>query len=221
MVTTDTFHHAVWAASPAAESPEVREYAAFRLKNTVEIGHELGAEFAVYWPGSLGYQVQGAVEETQTLGWYADALNAACEHDIRVAHKTRPPYPQALPGGQAVRAAGRDPAAHLGRHAGFHRLGPADASGDGGSQPGIPARADVGRGSARGARPRFDRGQAVALRYQRRLPPQARRGYRRRPGQPVRLAERAGAAAQPRLQRARSTWTTNRLAPPAISASSR
>ena len=72
---------------PGAESPAVREYAAFRLKNTVEIGHELGAEFAVYWPGSLGYQVQGAVEETETLGWYADALNAACEHDIRVAHK--------------------------------------------------------------------------------------------------------------------------------------
>ena len=54
MVTTETFHHAVWAASPAAEAPEVREYAAYRVKNTVDIGHELGAQFAVYWPGSLG-----------------------------------------------------------------------------------------------------------------------------------------------------------------------
>ena len=27
MVTTETFHHAVWAGSPAAESPQVREYA--------------------------------------------------------------------------------------------------------------------------------------------------------------------------------------------------
>jgi xylose isomerase len=71
MVTTETFHHPVWAASPAAEAPEVREYAKFRVKNTVRIGHELGADFAVYWPGSLGYYVQGAIEETETLRWYA------------------------------------------------------------------------------------------------------------------------------------------------------
>ncbi|HTS25753.1 MAG TPA: TIM barrel protein [Bryobacteraceae bacterium] len=87
MVTTETFYHAVWAASPAAESPGVREYANFRVQNTVEIGHELGANFAVYWPGSLGYYVQGAVEETQTLRWYADAINAACERDIEVAQR--------------------------------------------------------------------------------------------------------------------------------------
>jgi len=87
MVTTETFYHAVWAASPAAEAPEVREYAAFRVKNTVDIGHELGASFAVYWPGSLGYYVQGAIDETQTLRWYADSLNAACERDIEVAKK--------------------------------------------------------------------------------------------------------------------------------------
>src|SRR4051812_29370458 len=91
MVTTETFHHAVWAASPAAEAPEVREYANFRVRNTVDIGHELGASFAVYWPGSLGYYVQGAIEETQTLRWYADALNAACDRDIEVARqKGRP-----------------------------------------------------------------------------------------------------------------------------------
>jgi xylose isomerase len=87
MVTTETFYHAVWAASPAAESPQVREYAAFRVSNTVDVGHELGAKFAVYWPGSLGYYVQGAVEETQTLRWYAEALNAACARDIEVAAK--------------------------------------------------------------------------------------------------------------------------------------
>jgi xylose isomerase len=91
MVTTETFYHAVWAGSPAAESPEVRQYAAYRVRNTVDIGHELGAKFAVYWPGSLGYFVQGAVEETQTLRWYADAMNAACERDIEVAkQKGRP-----------------------------------------------------------------------------------------------------------------------------------
>lgn len=87
MVTTETFHHAVWAASPAAEAPEVRAYAAWRLANTVKIGHELGAKFAVYWPGSLGYYVQGAVEETETLKWYAEGLNAACEADIELAAK--------------------------------------------------------------------------------------------------------------------------------------
>src|SRR3569833_3263598 len=60
MVTTETFHHAVWAAGPAAESPDVRAYAQRRLENTVAIGHELGAQFCVYWPGSLGKYVQGA-----------------------------------------------------------------------------------------------------------------------------------------------------------------
>ena len=91
MVTTETFFHAVWAASPAAESPQVREYAAFRVCNTVDMGHELGAKFAVYWPGSLGYYTQGAVEETETLRWYAAALNAACERDIEVAKKKKRP----------------------------------------------------------------------------------------------------------------------------------
>jgi xylose isomerase len=91
MVTTETFHHAVWAASPAAEAPEVRAYGAERLKNTVHIGHELGASFAVYWPGSLGYQVQGAIEETETLKWYAEGLNAACEADIELAKKYNRP----------------------------------------------------------------------------------------------------------------------------------
>lgn len=91
MVTTDTFHHAVFASSPASESPSVREYAKSRLTNTVDIGHELGASYAVYWPGSLGYYVAGAVEETETLRWYADGLNAACERDIAVAkQKNRP-----------------------------------------------------------------------------------------------------------------------------------
>jgi xylose isomerase len=87
MVTTETFHHPVWAASAAAESPEVRQYAARRLANTVAIGHELGAQFCVYWPGSLGYYTQGAVEETQTLKWFAEGLNAACEADIDLAKK--------------------------------------------------------------------------------------------------------------------------------------
>ncbi len=91
MVTTETFHHAVWAAGPAAENVAVRNYAASRLRNTVRLGHTLGAKFAVYWPGSLGYFVQGAVEETQTLKWYAEGLNAACEEDIKAAkEKGRP-----------------------------------------------------------------------------------------------------------------------------------
>lgn len=87
MVTTETFYHAVFAAGPAPEAPEVREYAAFRVRNTVDIGHELGAHYAVYWPGSLGYFTQGSIDEIQTLGWYAAALNAACERDIEVAKR--------------------------------------------------------------------------------------------------------------------------------------
>jgi xylose isomerase len=87
MVTTETFFHEVFAAGPAAEAPEVREYTKFRVRNTVDIGHELGALYAVYWPGSLGYFVQGAVDEMQTLRWYAESLNAACDRDIEVAKK--------------------------------------------------------------------------------------------------------------------------------------
>jgi xylose isomerase len=91
MVTTETFFHAVFAAGPAAEAPEIREYAAFRVRNTVDIGHELEAQFAVYWPGSLGYYTQGAIDETDSLRWYADALNAACERDIEVARRKKRP----------------------------------------------------------------------------------------------------------------------------------
>jgi xylose isomerase len=97
MVTAETFHHAVWAAGPAAESPDVRQYAKFRVENTVDIGHELGAGFVVYWPGSLGYYVQGAIDETESLRWYAQALNAACDRDLAVAKKKgRPPMKHCL-----------------------------------------------------------------------------------------------------------------------------
>jgi xylose isomerase len=97
MVTAETFHHPVWAGGPAAEAPELREYAKVRVKNTVDLGHELGASFAVYWPGTLGYYVQGAIDEVATLRWYADAINAACEHDIAAAaKKSRPPLKHCL-----------------------------------------------------------------------------------------------------------------------------
>jgi xylose isomerase len=91
MVTTETFHHPVFANSGAAEQPAIREYATRRVRNTVKIGHELGAQFAVYWPGTLGYMVQGAVDETEMLRWYADGINAACDADIEIARqKGRP-----------------------------------------------------------------------------------------------------------------------------------
>jgi len=89
MVTCETFYHPVWAASPAAESPEIRAYGAARVKNTVRIGHELGAQFLVYWPGTLGYLLQGAIDEVQTLKWYAEAINAACEEDIAAAARAK------------------------------------------------------------------------------------------------------------------------------------
>ena len=88
MVTAETFFNAAFAAGPAPEAPELRDYVKFRVRNTVDIGHELGARYAVYWPGSLGYFVQGAVNEMQSLKWYADAMNAACERDIETAGKT-------------------------------------------------------------------------------------------------------------------------------------
>ena len=82
MVTCETFFSPVWAASPAGEQPEVRAYATRRLENVVGIGHRLGAQFAVYWPGTLGYQFQGIVDETVMLKRFADLINAACEKDI-------------------------------------------------------------------------------------------------------------------------------------------
>ena len=91
MVTCETFFHAVWSAGPAAESPEVRAYTAERLKNVVRIGHELGAEFVDYWPGTLGYMMQGVIDEPQTLRWFAEALNSACEEDIHVAKRNNVP----------------------------------------------------------------------------------------------------------------------------------
>jgi xylose isomerase len=85
MVTGETFFHPVWAASPAAEQPEVRAYARQRLENVVEIAHKLGAQFIVYWPGTLGYQFQGVVEEARMLTRYAEEINAACEKDLAIA----------------------------------------------------------------------------------------------------------------------------------------
>ena len=91
MVTCETFFHAVWSAGPAAESPEVRSYAAERVKNVVRIGHELGAQFAVYWPGTLGYLMQGVIDEPQSLKWFAEVLNSACDEDILIANETSSP----------------------------------------------------------------------------------------------------------------------------------
>lgn len=88
MVTGETFYHPVWAGSPAGEQPEVRAYAKGRLENVVEIGHRLGAQFIVYWPGTLGYQFQGVVEETRMLERYAEGINAACEKDLAVSRAT-------------------------------------------------------------------------------------------------------------------------------------
>ena len=105
MVTAETFHHPVWAAGPAAESPEVREYAKRRLSNVVAIGHELEAQFCVYWPGMLGYYTQGAIDEIQTLRWFAEGINAACDTDIEIAKVKGRPTLKHCSRGEAVRAA--------------------------------------------------------------------------------------------------------------------
>ncbi len=91
MVTCETFFHPVWVAGPAAESPAVRAYAVRRLCNTIDIGHTLGASFAVYWPGTLGYMFQGVSDETEVLRHYAAGLNAACAHDIKAAARHKRP----------------------------------------------------------------------------------------------------------------------------------
>ena len=92
MVTGETFFSPVWAASPAGEQPEIRAYATKRLQNVVDIGHRLGASFVVYWPGTLGYQLQGVIDETLMLRRYAELLNAACERDLQVSQSTGRPW---------------------------------------------------------------------------------------------------------------------------------
>ena len=40
----------------------------------------------------LGYYTPGVVDETQTLRWFAEGINAACEADLEIAKsKNRPP----------------------------------------------------------------------------------------------------------------------------------
>lgn len=88
MVTGETFYHPVWAASLVSEQPEVRAYARKRLENVVEMAHKLSAQFIVYWPGTLGYQFQGVVDEGLMLRRYAEEINAACDKDLAVAQAT-------------------------------------------------------------------------------------------------------------------------------------
>ena len=47
----------------------------------------MGARFIVYWPGTLGYQFQGIVDETVMLKRYADLINAACEKDLSASQR--------------------------------------------------------------------------------------------------------------------------------------
>ena len=55
------------------------------------IGHELGASSPCTGRVRSATYVQGAIDEMQTLRWYADGLNAACDEDIKVAkQKGRP-----------------------------------------------------------------------------------------------------------------------------------
>jgi xylose isomerase len=45
----------------------------------------------------LGYYIQGAIDETQTLRWFAEAVNAACEADLEIAkQKNRPTLKHAM-----------------------------------------------------------------------------------------------------------------------------
>src|SRR5260370_18810768 len=67
MVNTGTFFHAVSGANPAAEAPEVREYAAWRIAHTGGIGAALGAQVAGGWPGWVGYVTLGGGWEAATL----------------------------------------------------------------------------------------------------------------------------------------------------------
>lgn len=70
---------------------------------------------------------------------------------------------QALHGGEAVRTGGGDPVADLGRDACVDLLGIADASGNGGAESRVSARADVGRRGAGGVGPCVGMREALAL----------------------------------------------------------
>ena len=201
MVTTETFHHPVWAAGPAAESPAVRDYARNRVINTVGIGHELEAQYCVYWPGMLGYYVQGIIDETQTLRWFAEGVNAACEADIEIAKsKKRPTLKHAFeakpfePQGEIILPTSDAMLAFISSGLLTHP----DMVG---LNPEYLHELMWGRRTASGAGARSDVRQAVSLRYQRRLSAEARCRYCHWTCESAGLAECSGSAALSQVRR--------------------
>ena len=181
-----------------------REYASTRtagLRNTVRIGHELGAQFAVYWPGSLGYYVQGAMEESQIL----ELVCGRAECSLRRRHEggggEGAADSEALPGGQAVRAAARDSAPIERCDAGVHFLRMLKHPEMVGLNPeylhelmwGGAVRASLARALMCGKLWHFDINDGYRLKHDVDIASGS--------GESARLAECAGAAAEPQLQR--------------------
>jgi xylose isomerase len=91
MVPGEIFFHPVWAASPASGQSEVRAYTQQGLENVVGIACKLTPQFIIYWPGTLGHQFQGVVDESLLLLRSAEEIHAACENDLAVARITNTP----------------------------------------------------------------------------------------------------------------------------------
>ena len=152
MVTTETFHHAVWAASPAAEQPEVREYAKFRVSNTVDIGHRTGRDASRFIGRDRSATTRKARSRRRRCcaGMPTRSTRPASTISRSPKKHNRPTLKHCLEA-KPFEPQAEIHAAHQRRHAGIHRLRTADASGDGGVESGVSARADVGRSAAGGA----------------------------------------------------------------------
>ena len=198
------------------EAPEVREYANFRVRNTVDIGHELGARVRRLLAGIAGLLCAGRDRrnpdaalvcrsaQRRLRARYRGARAKRNRPTLKHCLEAKPFEPQAeilLPTSDAMLA--------------FIASGLLTHPEMVGLNPEYLHELMWGARAAGGPGPRAAGRQAVPLRYQRRLPSEARRRYRGRAGESARLAECAGAAAQPRLTTDRSISITNRRAPPA------
>ena len=148
-------------------TPRVRRYAVQKTMRAMDLGVELGARTYVFWGGREGAEVDAAKDPIEAIKRFRDAIDFLCEYardqryDLRFALEAKPNEPRGdiyFP----------TTAAYLAfiEHAG--------ASGDGGREPGVRARADgrpelLPRGRA-GARSRQalshrpERSEARALR---------------------------------------------------------
>ncbi len=76
MATTNLFTHPVFKDGAFTSSdPKVRDFALRKVMRAMDLGHEFGAEFFVFWGGREGTEVDAAKNPLDCLKWFRQALN--------------------------------------------------------------------------------------------------------------------------------------------------